>query len=91
MPQLYILYSPSIDKYYVGATNDLEDRLKRHNSDKDKFTSKGQPWQLVYVEEYHTKAEAMRREREIKKKKSRNYIEALVAKRIEHPDSGRGG
>jgi len=79
MPYTYILYSAALDKYYVGATNNLEDRLNRHNTDSDKFTSKGQPWALVYSEEYPTKSEAMKREREIKSKKSRKYIEQLIS------------
>ncbi|MFN3941656.1 MAG: GIY-YIG nuclease family protein [Flavobacterium sp.] len=28
---VYILHSPNYDKYYIGQTNNLEDRLKRHN------------------------------------------------------------
>jgi len=36
------------------------------------------PWQLVYYEEYSSRAEASSRELEIKKKKSRKYIEFLV-------------
>ncbi|MFM2305653.1 MAG: hypothetical protein RLZZ367_322 [Bacteroidota bacterium] len=87
MAYLYILYSESTDKYYVGATNDLDERLRRHQLDNDKYTSKGKPWVLVYKEEYPTKADAMKREREIKAKKSRKYIEYL----IEHPDAYRGG
>ena len=28
----YILYSKNLDKYYVGSTNNLENRMERHNS-----------------------------------------------------------
>jgi putative endonuclease len=75
----YILYSPSIDKYYVGFTEDLEWRLERHNSGWGKFSSKGIPWKLVYSEEYKTKSEAMKREYEIKRWKSRKLIEELIS------------
>ncbi|MBD9024787.1 MAG: GIY-YIG nuclease family protein, partial [Barnesiella intestinihominis] len=37
-------------------------------------------WELVYSEEYTDKSSALFREREIKSKKSRKYIEHLVAK-----------
>ena len=30
---LYILFSPSSDKYYVGQTKDLQQRLLTHNSE----------------------------------------------------------
>ena len=75
---IYILYSEKIDKYYVGSTDDLEWRLERHNMGWGKYTKRGIPWGLVYSEKYKTKTEALKREREIKKKKSRKYIEELI-------------
>ena len=36
------------------------------------------PWLLAYYEEYGTRADASNRELQIKKKKSRKYIEFLV-------------
>jgi putative endonuclease len=58
----------------------MDDRLLRHNSGRSKYTKIGIPWQLVYLEEFKNKTEAYRRELEIKKKKSRNYIERLIAR-----------
>jgi hypothetical protein len=37
---VYVLYSRSLEKYYVGQTNDLEDRLKRHNSGNGKYQNR---------------------------------------------------
>ena len=76
----YILYSSTIDKYYTGYTSDLKLRIERHNSSWGKYSSKGIPWQLVYSETYATKSEAIKRESEIKKKKSSKYIESLFVK-----------
>jgi len=75
----YILYSKLLDKYYVGSTNNLENRLFRHNSGYNKFTKTGIPWELVFVENFDTRSEAMNREKEIKSKKSRSYIEWLIS------------
>ena len=75
---VYILYSPKLDKYYVGSTNNLERRLAEHNRGKTSFASLGMPWELKYSESFATRAEAYRREMEIKKKKSRKYIEELI-------------
>ncbi len=75
----YILYSSSLDKFYTGYTEDLELRILRHNSGWGKFSSKGIPWRLVYSEQFKTKTEAIKRENEIKKKKSRKYIVELIA------------
>ena len=78
MHYTYILYSAILTKYYVGHTSDLKEREARHNRGGIKFTSKGRPWLLVYSEEFETKAAAHKREREIKKWKSRKMIEKLI-------------
>ncbi|NDV47050.1 GIY-YIG nuclease family protein [Paludibacter sp. 221] len=74
----YILYSEKIDQYYVGSTTDLEDRLKRHNTGRSKYTKRGLPWKLVYSQHYFSKSEAYQAEMYIKSQKSRKYIESLI-------------
>lgn len=74
---VYIIYSPALDQYYIGQTADLEDRLFRHRNSGSKSTKKANDWQLVYTEEFITRSEALIRENDIKKKKSRGYIEKL--------------
>ena len=75
----YILYSLSIDSYYIGHTQNLHDRLENyHNAGRSLFTKRGIPWKLVYSESFINRAQAMNREREIKSRKSRRYIEQLV-------------
>ena len=76
---VYILFSSSIDKYYVGYTNDLERRLTEHNRKKGKYTDGGIPWRLVHQEEYESKIEAMNREKLIKSQKSRQYILSIIS------------
>jgi putative endonuclease len=79
---VYILYSEKCDKYYVGHTEFLEGRIEEHNMGKGgAFSSSCSPWNYVYHEEYLTRSEAMKREKEIKNKKSRKYIEWLIANR----------
>lgn len=52
---------------YTGWTNDLERRVKAHNTGKGaKYTKSRRPVELVYFEAFSTKQEAMRREWEIK-------------------------
>jgi putative endonuclease len=76
----YIIYSESSDKYYIGHTHDLLLRLQRHNEGWTRSTKSGIPWQLVYNEEFETKSQAMKREYEIKHKKSRKFIEDLISR-----------
>ncbi|WP_138264191.1 GIY-YIG nuclease family protein [[Clostridium] hylemonae] len=52
---------------YTGWTNDLDKRVKAHNSGKgSKYTRVRRPVELVYYEEFRTKEEAMSREYTIK-------------------------
>ncbi|MFH0736277.1 MAG: GIY-YIG nuclease family protein [bacterium] len=76
----YIIYSKTLDKYYIGSTENIEDRLARHKRGSSKFTSRAKDWVLVYSEKYDTKSEAIKREYEIKRQKSRKYIESLIKK-----------
>ena len=75
----YILFSARINSYYVGSTQDLANRLKRHNSGRSTYTKRGVPWMLVYKKEYPTKSESYQAELSIKSQKSRKYIEELIA------------
>ena len=75
---VYILYSEKLDIYYVGSTGNLEDRLKRHNSGRSKFTKPGIPWELVYTNEFSIKSEACKFEYYVKSQKSRVYIQKLI-------------
>jgi len=51
----YILYSLSINRYYVGYTSvNVEERLKKHLSDHKGFTSKAKEWAIVYSESFLT-------------------------------------
>ena len=82
----YILYSGKIDRYYVGVCADLEIRLERHNSGWGKYTKRGIPWKIVHFENFLTKSEALKRERQIKKMKSRKYIESILENAGGRPD-----
>ena len=75
---VYILYSQSLDKFYIGYTSDLEKRLFEHNHKISDFTSKAVDWILKHSEHYDSRELGMKREREIKKKKSRKYLEWLI-------------
>ncbi|WP_300380318.1 GIY-YIG nuclease family protein [Clostridium sp.] len=66
MNYVYIIKC-SDESLYTGWTNDIEKRIKAHNSGKGaKYTKPRLPVELVYFEEYEDKIEAMKREYEIK-------------------------
>ncbi len=75
---VYILQSEKDGSYYIGHTSDLEERLKRHNERRSRYTRSKVPWKSIYQEVFSTRSEAMQREQEIKRKKNRAYIDYLV-------------
>ena len=78
----YILYSPNIDKHYIGHTNmTMEARLQKHLSDHKGFTAKTKDWEIAWNMEFDTKAEAYEFESRIKSWKSRRAIENLIKNR----------
>ena len=86
---VYILFSPILDRYYVGYTGDtLAERLRKHCSHHKGFTGKSPDWELKFHEVFMDKAKAMAREKEIKGWKSRKMIERLIERSAgsAHPD-----
>jgi len=70
MHYVYILYSAGADKYYVGQTSDIEQRLLYHNELSEKsYTSRYRPWALKAVIEAGSRSQAVRMERYVKRQK----------------------
>tara|TARA_B100000035_G_scaffold238655_1_gene206942 strand:+ start:43 stop:300 length:258 start_codon:yes stop_codon:yes gene_type:complete len=69
---VYLLISKIKRKYisYVGYTNNLNNRLKLHNSGKGAKFTKGKKWVLIYKKRYKSKSDAMHNEYKLKK----NYL-----------------
>ena len=64
---VYILASRKHGTLYVGVTNDLRARLELHRSGKgSEFVRKYGVTRLVYIEEYSSPEEAIRREKQLK-------------------------
>ena len=77
MPCLYILYSPSYDKFYTGATTlAAENRLERHLEKyyENKFTGKISDWELFFEIDCNSMKQALQIEKHIKKMKSKKYL-----------------
>jgi len=76
---VYILYSKSYDKIYIGFTSNLQQRLLSHNElGKKGWTIKFRPWQLIHTEVFQLKSDAMRREKQLKTATGRNFIWSLI-------------
>jgi len=67
------------NKIYIGNTNDLEKRKKRHNkilpNKKTSFTSKNKgQWEYLHIEKFETRKEAVIREKQLKSYQGRLFI-----------------
>jgi len=62
--------SPGVKKTYVGYTNNLELRLKKHNSGKGAKSTKGYKWIVIYSKKFKTKNDAMSYEYKLKMNKN---------------------
>ena len=64
---VYIIQSQVDGSYYIGETKDVALRVQRHNEGWSRSTKGKRPWNVIYIERYPTRKDALRREREIKK------------------------
>ncbi|MDO8529443.1 MAG: GIY-YIG nuclease family protein [bacterium] len=77
---VYILKSKIDGDCYIGSTNNLRSRLKKHNSGEVFSTRNRKPFDLIYYEAYKSEKDARKREHNLKLR-SRAY--AQLKKRIE--------
>ena len=80
---VYVLYSPKFVKIYVGQSSQVTRRLHFHNYGPMKgWTPRYRPWQLVHIEEFETRPEAIAREKQLKSARGRRWIwEELIGKK----------
>ncbi len=78
---VYALYNKKHDKIYIGQTINLEQRLDLHNDKrfKNSYTAKidGQ-WELIYKESCESRELALKRERELKSFRGRQFVKKFI-------------
>jgi putative endonuclease len=77
MYTVYILYSENKLKYYTVQTDNIENRLIRHNSGLSLSTKSGMLWKLIYQINLNTRSEAMILELKVKKRGAKRYLEDI--------------
>ncbi len=75
---VYILEAIESKRYYIGQTQDLQQRLKKHNEGKNLSTKAFIPWQIKWWKEFNSRSEAIGMERTLKNIKKRVLIEKFV-------------
>ena len=84
---VYILKSEKDHRFYIGQTQDLEQRISAHNSGKSSYTKKYIPWQLYAYRICSDRAEAMGLETKLKNLKSHARMIEFIEK---HGFQGNG-
>jgi len=75
MYTVYVLYSQTYNKIYIGYTSDLAQRFLSHNElSKKGYTCRFRPWIIAIIEQYESKTDAMDREKKLKGGQGRAYI-----------------
>ena len=81
---VYVIESVSTGRRYVGQTGDLKRRIAEHNSpdhNPAKYTTKqAGPWRLVHYELCSSRSEATRRERWLKSRSGRRWLEVKLGR-----------
>ncbi|MEI7813104.1 MAG: GIY-YIG nuclease family protein [Ignavibacteria bacterium] len=75
---VYILYSSSRDKFYIGQTNNLCRRFAEHNSGLSVSTKSGRPWELFACKNCETRSEAVHLETKLKSFKNKEYLKKFI-------------
>src|SRR5262249_16003931 len=76
---VYVLQSDRNGRYYTGSSKDFNKRLAEHNSGKSKATRFSRPYRLVHLEQFSSRSEATKREKELKSGRGREELAHLVA------------
>ncbi len=81
MAALYILYSPSLNKFYTGSCIDVSDRIDQHLSEyfPGAFTGKAKDWVIYFDLNGLVYQQARKIEAHVKRMKSKKFIENLKA------------
>ncbi len=75
---IYILQSEADGSYYIGSSADPVDRLAKHNRPHKGYTASRQPWKLVFIQWLPDKTQALKLERTLKAKKSKDFLFQLI-------------
>ena len=80
MYYVYIIYSKTIDRYYIGQTENIDERLEQHNTGYflHSYTSKTKDWEIVLSMKCSSRKQSVNIESYIKSMKSRRFINDII-------------
>jgi len=77
---VYAIFNRDADKIYIGQTMDIHERLQQHNEHTLKgYTSRFEgEWSLIYTESVATRSEALKREKQLKSYRGREFVKTHI-------------
>ena len=77
---VYAIYNKTVNKFYIGQTMDIQERLQQHNDHIFKgYTARFEgEWKLIYTESVATRSEALKREKQLKSYQGREFVKTRI-------------
>ena len=75
---VYILWSEVAQRFYIGQTTDVQERLKRHSAGWEKATKPYKPWKLIWTAAKESKSEAVILERKLKNLSQARLVQFIL-------------
>jgi len=78
MYYVYVLLSEKDNNFYIGFSENIEQRLDEHNAGKNISTRNRRPFKLIYSESHTSKSDALRREKYFKSSKGKTTLKQIL-------------
>jgi putative endonuclease len=76
---VYVLKSRKDGRSYIGSSQNVAERVRRHNAGDCHFTKGHRPWGLIYKESVKTRSEVVKRERFFKSGAGRKLLQEIIS------------
>jgi putative endonuclease len=88
MHTAYVLRSLKSGRYYKGFTSrPMDERLAEHNRGfPPGWSAKNRPFELAYMEQFESEADARARERFFKSGRGREWLKSRLAEHVREPE-----
>jgi putative endonuclease len=75
---VYVIESLLDQTWYTGMAKDVNNRLKEHNSGKNRFTKGHRPWKIIFTEIHPDWEAARKKEKYLKSAAGKNWLKKYL-------------
>ncbi|MFH1093943.1 MAG: GIY-YIG nuclease family protein [Candidatus Omnitrophota bacterium] len=87
MNYVYVIYSASEDRFYIGYTKDIKRRIAEHEAGRNHTTSRYAQRKVIFYEAFFTESDARRREEYFKTTKGRKALRIMLRDTLDNKSS----